>query len=99
MNNDSYGSGLRAISLTHVYHRHQKLSGIFLLQSKSGKKTGTPISGKLDAARELGMIEKGFSLNGANKRMSLDRSSQYKNRPRDSGQDSSNFANTKDSNR
>ena len=85
--------------LTHVYHRHQKLSGVFLLQSKRGKKTGTPISGKLDTARELGMIDKGSSLNGSNKRMSLDRSSQYKNRPRDSGQDSSNFANTKDSNR
>ena len=86
-------------SLTHVYHGQQQLSVVFLLQSKSGKKTGTPISGKLDAARELGMIEKGFSLNGANKRLSLDRSSQYKNRPRDSGQDSSNFTNTKDSNR
>ena len=86
-------------SLTHVYHGQHKLSVVYLLQSKSGKKTGTPISGKLDAARELGMIEKGFSLNGANKRMSLDRSSQYKNRPRDSGQDSSNFINTKDSNR
>ena len=85
--------------MTHVYHGQQQLSVVFLLQSKSGKKTGTPISGKLDAARELGMIEKGFSLNVANKRMSLDRSSQYKNRARDSGQDSSNFTNTKDSNR
>ena len=91
--------GWEQFSLTHVYHRHQKLSGVFLLQSKRGKKTGTPISGKLDTARELGMIDKGSSLNGSNKRMSLDRSSQYKNRPRDSGQDSSNFANTKDSNR
>ena len=88
-----------AIIYTPAYHRHQKLSGVFLLQSKRGKKTDTPISGKLDTARELGMIDKGSSLNGSNKRMSLDRSSQYKNRPRDSGQDSSNFANTKDSNR
>ena len=85
--------------LAHVYHRQKKLSGSFLLQSKSGKKTDMPVSGKLDAARELGMIDKGFSLNGANKRMSLDRSSQNKNRPRDSAQDSSNFANTKGSNR
>ena len=41
---------------------------VIYFQSKSGKRTGTTSSGKLDAAKELGLVDKGNVHGGAHKK-------------------------------
>ena len=91
--------GPQNISNTKTSHKEMfktlVLTYSFFSQSKTGKRTGTSNSGKIDAARDLGLIDKVHG-HGGNRKQNGISTSKGKSLSKTSPQDSNNPVNTKD---